>query len=84
VTFAIKKVYDFIVFVGSEIGKHNFTIKSAFYAWIGRKVTQYYIFEAWFKKYILPSRKFMLFVVTIVLLFFLNIVVIYLRERREL
>lgn len=84
---ACKAVYDFIVYVACEIGKHNYTIQVAIYdkTWILycsakekiKKIATYRRRDMFFKSVKYLFYGWMIF-------FLLNIIIVFLRERFEL
>lgn len=84
---ACKAVYDFIVYVGCEIGKHNYTIQVYLYEkawhywfatrdWIRAKVTRQRLKIAW------KTVKYLCY--AFILFFVVHVIIVMLRERFEL
>jgi len=84
---ASKAVYDFIVYVACEIGKHNYTIQVYLYEraqhywsemriWIRAQVTRQRLRLAW------KTVKYLCY--GFVLFFVVNFIIVMLRERFEL
>ena len=84
---AFKCVYDFIVYVGCEIGKHNYTIQVYFYdkAWLYWCATcDWFKAESTRRKLRLAWRTVRYLCYGFILFFIINFIIVLLRERFEL
>ena len=84
---AFKAVYDFIVYVGCEIGKHNYTIQVYVYdktwkLYVSNREKVKNLTKDWRTKLVFKGIKYVLYVW--LLLFVVNLIIVYLRERYQL